>query len=129
MIETYLDESIEDNLVESIFEEVSEETWEAIEEAILAELSPTTLRNYQSKAIRSRDRAQKDARSNAVRYGKLKQKPGETDAEHAVRMDNNYKHPSDLPGIKKDADDAKKKVANREAGLARSYASLMKKKK
>jgi hypothetical protein len=37
MVETYLEESYEDDLVESIFEEVSNETWEAIEEARILE--------------------------------------------------------------------------------------------
>lgn len=56
MVESYLEESYEDDLVESIFEEVSEETWEAIEEAILNELSPTTLKSYMKKAGASKDK-------------------------------------------------------------------------
>jgi hypothetical protein len=50
MIGNYLEESYGDDLVESIFEEVSDETWEAIEEAILNELSPDTLKSYWEKA-------------------------------------------------------------------------------
>jgi hypothetical protein len=57
MVETYLEESYEDDLVESIFEEVSNETWEAIEEAILNELSPKTLASYTKKATKSLDKA------------------------------------------------------------------------
>lgn len=49
MVESYLEESIQDDLVESIFEEVSPETWIAIEEAILNELSPATLKSYIKK--------------------------------------------------------------------------------
>lgn len=50
MISDYLEESYEDDIVESIFEEVSDETWEDIEEAILSELSPGTLKKYIGKA-------------------------------------------------------------------------------
>jgi hypothetical protein len=50
MVDDYLNESYQDDLVESIFEEVSEETWEAIEEAILNELSPELLKRYKAKA-------------------------------------------------------------------------------
>ena len=54
MIVGYLSESVEDDLLETVFQEVSEETWEAIEEAILLELSPETLKSYKKKAFSQR---------------------------------------------------------------------------
>jgi hypothetical protein len=46
MIEAKLDETSSNDLLASIFEEVSEETWQSIEEAILAELSPSTMGRF-----------------------------------------------------------------------------------
>lgn len=66
MVESYLEESYEDDLVESIFEEVSEETWEAIEEAILNELSPDLLKRYMNKAYKSRETATKKRMKAAI---------------------------------------------------------------
>ena len=70
MVESYLEESYEGDLIESIFEEVSDETWEAIEEAILNELSPKTLQSYVKKANKSADKSF----SNAIKQQNLARK-------------------------------------------------------
>lgn len=46
MIEAKLEESAHNDLLAAIFEEISDETWQSIEEAILAELSPSTLGKF-----------------------------------------------------------------------------------
>ena len=84
MVETYLEESYDDDLVESIFEEVSSETWEAIEEAILNELSPRTLSSYIKKSAEDMGYAQRE-----IGLG-IGSKPGEyiksADLAHQTRI-------------------------------------------
>ena len=62
MVETYLEESYNDDLIESIFNEVSDETWEAIEEAIMNELSEETYDLYIEGSLKkgSPERRMKD---------------------------------------------------------------------
>lgn len=62
MVETYLEESYNDDLIESIFNEVSDETWEAIEEAIMNELSEETYDLYVEGSLKtgSTERRMKD---------------------------------------------------------------------
>lgn len=61
MMESYLEESYDADLVESIFKEVSSETWEAIEEAILNELSPELVHRYAKKANAELEKAKYDS--------------------------------------------------------------------
>jgi hypothetical protein len=114
MVESYLEESYEDDLVESIFEEVSEETWEAIQEAILNELSPDTLKRYINKSTRDQDkrtRLAKDA-DNRIADRKVHNPFSTKDKERRDKTDQ------------QSSDRNWRKAYNREVGQERAAKKL-----
>lgn len=88
MVESYLEESYNDDLVESIFEEVSEETWEAIEEAILNELSPATLKSYRDAAL---SRNKSDFDDLGIERERSMKKYGHNHSSAAYNLDKKIK--------------------------------------
>jgi hypothetical protein len=116
MIGDYLNESYEDDLVESIFEEVSDETWEAIQEAILNELSPDTLKRYINKSTRDQDKRKQLARAadNRIADRKVHNPFSTKDKEKRDKTDQ------------QSSDRNWRKAYNREVGQERAVNSMEK---